>query len=138
MAAYATDDDLVLIVPDIFDHGVDTFETELTRSTDDINRRIKTEWWSIERDANHFDADNLKASEWERATVYHALAYYILPRLSNFQEDDTFQRQMVFYKERYMEEFSAAMAAGISYDHNGDDVYDQAEVEYVKTERLYR
>lgn len=138
MAAYATDDDLVLIVPDIFDHGVDTYETELTRSTDDINRRIKTEWWGIRHDPNLFDTDKLKASEWERATVYHSLAYYILPRLSNFQEDDSFQRQMVFYKERYMEEFSAAMAAGISYDHNDDDVYETSEVEYIQAERLVR
>lgn len=136
--AYATDDDLVLIVPDIFDHGVDTFETELNRSESDINRRIKSDWWSVSRDPNKFDATKLKDSEWDRATIYHALAYYILPRLSNFQEDDTFQRQMVFYKERYMEEFSAAMAAGISYDHDDDGSYDEAEVDYIEAERLYR
>lgn len=136
--AYATDDDLVLIVPDIFDHGVETFDTELSRSTDDINRRIKADWWNISHDPKLFDADKLKASEWERATIYHSLAYYILPRLSNFQEDDTFQRQMVFYKERYMEEFSAAFAAGISYDQDGDGSYDTDEIEYVEAERLYR
>lgn len=138
MAAYATDDDLVAIVPDIFDHGVDTFADELLRSTTDIQRRVKTEWWNIERDPNHFDETKLKDAEWERATIYHTLAYYILPRLSNFQEDDTFQRQMVFYKERYMEEFSAVFAAGISYDHDGDSLYSQDEVEYVNAERLYR
>lgn len=138
MAVYATDDDLVLIVPDIFDHGVDTFDVELARSSSDIERRIKAEWWSARRDPKLFDETKLKASEWERATVYHSLAYYILPRLSNFQEDDTFQRQMVFYKERYMEEFSAVLAAGISYDENDDDVYDSAEVEYIEAQRLYR
>ena len=136
--AYATDDDLVLIVPDIFDHGVETFETELNRSESDIQRRIKSDWWSTSRDPNKFDTTLLKDSEWERATIYHALAYYILPRLSNFQEDDTFQRQMTFYKERYMEEFSAALAAGISYDHNDDGAYDAAEVDYIEAERLYR
>ena len=136
--AYATDDDLVLIVPDIFDHGVDTFDTELNRSTDDINRRIKSDWWNVSHDPKLFDASKLKASEWERATIYHSLAYYILPRLSNFQEDDTFQRQMVFYKERYMEEFSAVFSAGISYDHDGDASYSTDEIEYVQAERLYR
>ena len=30
--AYATDDDLVLIVQTFLDHGVDTFDTELSRS----------------------------------------------------------------------------------------------------------
>ena len=72
------------------------------------------------------------------ATLYHSLAYYIMPRLSNFQEDDSFQRQMVFYKERYMEEFSAVMAAGISYDHDGDLTYSTDEVEYIEAQRLYR
>jgi hypothetical protein len=138
MAVYATDDDLVLIVPDIFDHGVDTFTAELTRSSADIERRIKTEWWMQMHDPDDFDTTKLKATEWERATIYHALAYYILPRLSNFQEDDTFQRQMVFYKERYMEEFSAAMAAGISYDENSDGTYADHEVDYREAERLYR
>lgn len=138
MAAYATDDDLVLIVPDIFDHGVDSFDVELNRSTGDIQRRIKTEWFAIYNDPKDFDTTKLKADEWERATIYHALAYYILPRLSNFQEDDTFQRQMAFYKERYQEEISAAFAAGVSYDDDGDGTYEDHEIDYVRTERLYR
>jgi len=138
MAVYANDDDLVLIVPDIFDHGVDTFDTELERSSSDIERRIKSEWWMISHDPELFDTTKLKASEWERATIYHALAYYILPRLSNFQEDDTFQRQMVYYKERYMEEFSAVLAAGISYDTDGDGSYENGEIDYIQAERLYR
>lgn len=136
--AYATDDDLVLIVPDIFDHGVDTFNDELARSTYDINRRIKSDWWNVNHDPKLFDETKLKATEWDRATIYHSLAYYILPRLSNFQEDDTFQRQMVFYKERYMEEFSAVMSAGISYDTDNDGEYDASEIDYVQAERLYR
>lgn len=138
MAAHANDDDLVAIVPDIFDHGVETFETELTRSTDDVNRRVKSDWWAQYHDPKNFDSSKLKASEWERATIYHALAYYILPRLSNFQEDDTFQRQMVFYKERYNEEFAAILAAGFYYDDDGDGIYEDGEIEYQRTERLYR
>lgn len=138
MTAYATDDDLVKIVPDIFNHGVESFNPELARSTDDVKRRIKGDWWSIERNPNNFDATKLKAAEWERTTIYHALAYYILPRLSNFSSEDTFQNQMAWYKERYQEEFSAVLAAGISYDHDGDSVYDDSEVEHIKSERLYR
>jgi hypothetical protein len=138
MAAFANDDDLVAIVPDIFDHGVSSFDVELNRSTDDVKRRVKTEWWAAHHDQYDFDGDKLTASEWERATVYHALAYYILPRLSNFQEDDTFQRQMVFYKERYQEEFAATMAAGFNYDMDGDGTIIEGEIEYQRTERLYR
>tara|TARA_R110002020_G_scaffold475902_1_gene714009 strand:- start:1893 stop:2303 length:411 start_codon:yes stop_codon:yes gene_type:complete len=135
--AYATDEDLVAIVPDIFDHGVESFTVELTRSEGDIQRRIKADWWSISHDPTIFDKTKLIASEWKRTTIYHALAYYILPRLSNFQADDTFQRQMTFYKERYSEEFSAVLAAGISYDLDGDGVYESGEVDFIK-ERLYR
>ena len=136
--AYATDNDLEGLIPDIFDHGVESFTTELQRSTDDINRRIKTEWWSNQHDPKLFDHTKLKGDDWKMATLYHSLAYYIMPRLSNFQEDDSFQRQMVFYKERYMEEFSAVMAAGISYDHDGDLTYSTDEIEYIEAQRLYR
>jgi hypothetical protein len=138
MSAYATDDKLVALVPDIFNHGVESFEPELLRSTGDIQRRIKTEWWSIDNDPNLFDTTKLKASEWERATIYHALSYYILPRLSNFQDGDSFTNQMNFYRDRYQEEFSAAFAAGISYDDDGDGSFSASEVEYIKSERLYR
>ena len=138
MAVYAQDDDLVKIIPDIFDHGVESFDPELSRSSADIERRIKTEWWAINHDPNDFDPSKLKSSEWERATIYHSLAYYIMPRLSTFADDDTFQRQMTFYKERYHEEFSAVLAAGISYDTDGDGTYSDQEVDYVSTERLYR
>ncbi len=138
MSAYATDEDLVAIIPDIFDHGVDSFTDELARSTDDVKRRIKTDWWMLEHDPNDFDATKLKATEHNRTTVYHALAYYILPRLSNFSEDDTFQRQMTFYKERYQEEFVAVLSAGISYDDDGSGTYTVDEVDFIRNDRLYR
>jgi len=138
MAIYAQDDDLVKIIPDIFDHGVESFADELERSSGDIERRIKSDWWSIAHDPYMFDASKLEAAEWEMATIYHALAYYILPRLSTFAEDDTFQRQMVFYRERYQEEFSAVLAAGLSYDMSGDGTIDASEIDYNRTERLYR
>jgi hypothetical protein len=66
------------------------------------------------------------------------LSYYILPRLSNFQDGDSFTNQMNFYRDRYQEEFSAAFAAGISYDDDGDGSFSQGEVDYIKSERLYR
>ena len=138
MSAYANDEDLVKIIPDIFDHGVDSFNDEMTRSTADVQRRIKSDWWMLEHDASNFDTTKLKASEWSRTTVYHALAYYIMPRLSNFSADDTFQRQMTFYKEKYEEEFSAVTKAGASYDFDGDGNYVAGEVDFVDTERLYR
>jgi len=136
--AYATDEDLVAIVPDIFEHGVESFTAELNRSEDDVQRRIKTDWWMTSRAPELFDTTKLKAAEHKRTTIYHALAYYILPRLSNFSENDTFQNQMNFYRERYHDEFMAVLAAGISYDHDGDSVYETGEIDFVKQDRLYR
>ena len=136
--AYATDEDLVAIVPDIFDHGVESFTAELNRSEDDVQRRIKAEWWMINHTPESFDATKLKDAEHKRTVIYHALAYYILPRLSNFSENDTFQNQMTFYRDRYQEEFAAVLAAGISYDDNGDGSYDVSEVDYIRQDRLYR
>jgi hypothetical protein len=138
MAIYAQDDDLVKIIPDIFDHGVESFADELERSSGDIERRIKSDWWAVAHDPYLFDTTKLEASEWMMATIYHSLAYYILPRLSTFAEDDTFQRQMVFYRERYQEEFSAVLAAGLSYDMDGDGTVSSGEIDYNRTERLYR
>jgi hypothetical protein len=138
MAVFATDADLETIIPDIFNHGMDTFTGELDRGSSDVARRIKTEWWNVDNDPEQYDPDLLNASEWRMTTVYYTLAYYILPLLSNFQEDDTFQRQMLFYKERYQEEFLAAAAAGISYDRNDDGVYATSEIDYVDAGRLVR
>ena len=138
MAIFATDTDLETIIPDIFNHGMDTFAGELVQGSSDVARRIKTEWWAVDHDPKLFTADLLLASEWRMTTVYYTLAHYILPLLSNFQEDDTFQRQMLFYKERYQEEFLAAAAAGISYDMNTDGVYDTSEIDYVDAGRLVR
>ena len=105
--------------------------------TDDINRRIKSDWWNVQHDPKLFDETKLKASDWERAIHLSFVSILYLSCLSNFQEDDTFQRQMAFYKERYQEEFSAVMAVGISYDDD-DGQYDNDEIEYPRTERLYR
>ena len=138
MAVFATDADLETIIPDIFNHGMDTFTAELVRGSADVARRIKTEWWNVEHDPAKYDPDLLITDEWRMTTVYYTLAQYILPLLSNFQEDDTFQRQMLFYKERYQEEFLAAAAAGISYDSNDDGVYDISEIDYVDAGRLVR
>lgn len=136
--AYATDEDLVAIVPDIFDHGVESFTAELNRSEDDVQRRVKTDWWMLDNDPNDFNATKLKDAEHKRTVIYHALAYYILPRLSNFSENDTFQNQMTFYRVRYEEEFKAVLAAGISYDDDGSGTYDVSEIDYVRNERLVR
>lgn len=149
MTAYATDSDLTEYVPTIFDHGVNSFTTELTRATEDVKRWIEINWYNKNfttgfnqvgrRIGSEFDASKLTDTQWKRATVYLALYAYILPRLSPFRvEGDSFQQQISFYKARYNEEINAAMAKGVEYDLDGDSVIENNEKYRHRKDRLYR
>lgn len=135
---YASDADLIDYVSDIFDHGIDSFEAELAESTSDIQRKIKGEWWGIKRSQSSFTPDLLDATQWKKATVYHSLAYYILPKLANFGENDTFINMMAFYRDRFATEYAEVMQSGINYDMDEDAVYEEGEIEYVTIRRLDR
>ena len=135
---YASDADLIDYVADIFDHGIESFEAELAASTTDIQRKIKGEWWGLRRSPSSFNPDLLDATQWKRATVYHSLAYYILPKLANFGEGDTFINMMAFYRDRFAMEWKEVMLSGINYDIDEDTNYEEGEIEYVQTSRLDR
>lgn len=143
MANYATNDDLIQMVPTILDHGVEDFTDELTEATADVNRAIEIEW--MKRDFNNgsgnlrFDATLLDATQWKRATVYRALANFILPRLSPFRPEDSFMLQMKHYRESYAEEMAAEFARGIRYDAGNDGNFDEnADYFEAKQDRLFR
>tara|TARA_X000001382_G_scaffold124942_1_gene109955 strand:+ start:3493 stop:3942 length:450 start_codon:yes stop_codon:yes gene_type:complete len=149
MTAYATDSNLTEYVPTIFDHGVTSFTTELTRATEDVQRWIEINWYNKHfstgfnqvgrRIGAEFDTSKLTSTQWKRATIYLALYAYILPRLSPFRvEGDSFQTQITFYKQRYNEEIQAAMAKGVEYDHDGDGSITTGEKYRHRKDRLYR
>lgn len=136
--AYASDADLIDYVSDIFEHGIESFEAELAASTADIQRKIKGEWWSTQRLPSSFNPNLLDASQWKRATVYHSLAYYILPKLANFGEGDTFLNMMAFYRDRFATEYAEVMLSGLNYDMDEDSEYEEGEKNYVNSNRLDR
>jgi hypothetical protein len=142
MANYATNDDLNALLPSIFDHGVSDFDDELANATADVNRQIEIEWYNrdFQKGTNRlrFDAGLLDAAQWKRATIYRALSAYILPRLSPFRENDSFQLQMVHYRERYAEEMAAEMAVGVRYDADDSGSVDDTEHFEAPQDRLYR
>ena len=125
MANYATDSDLSYYVPDIFEHGVASFTSELTRATDTVNKRLKAEWWH--KNANNFDDAKLNDAQWTEVTVYAALALHILPRLSSFRPDDVFIEMSNFYRVRYEDPFRREVLSGVDYDDNLDSVYSDSE-----------
>ena len=136
MANYATNTDVADYVPDVFDYEVVDFTSELTRATDMVNKRLKGDWF---RSApNDFDASLLNAAQWKETTVYAALAYFILPKLSSFRPDDTFLEMSMFYRDRFEDTYKREVASGVDYDDNENDSYEDAERVYTRLNRIVR
>ena len=115
MSNYATDSDVLEIEPRIKDFGVIDFTADHTKTTADIQRLLRIEWWprvSRQSSTKYFsgaglemDNTKLQAAQFKRTAVYHVLAYYILPRLTQHQgEDDRFFQMIAFYKNKFREE----------------------------------
>ena len=67
------------------------------------------------------DELRLEGSQWTMATVYHALAYHICPKLTKFEvESDKFQVMMQYYAGRFEHEMDLAIRQGVQYDINLD------------------
>ena len=136
MANYATDSDITDIVPDIFEHGVASFTNELTKATDTVNKRLKADWWNGH--PNNFDDTKLNDAQWTETTIYAALTYFILPRLSSFREGDIFMGMSAFYRDRYEETFRRELATGVDYDSDADASYEDSERTFTRMDRLTR
>ena len=149
MATFATTSDLVEYIPDITNHGVGNFDDQLAKAQVDIEKMIKVKWFDAEYSNSTiytlhgvgivWDATKLDATQWTKCCVYRALAYYILPMLSNFRpEGDAFQVQADFYKERFNEEMDLEFGFGIRYDSNDNGVFAEGEKFEYTQDRLVR
>ena len=143
--AYATTEDLLLVEPTITDYGVIDFDVELARSEAEINRVLKVRWFQtwLKTQANlaEFDATLLTSSQWTMATVYHALAYHICPKLTKFENqgaEDNFQVRMNYYQGRFEHEMELCLREGVKYDANDDGVTVAAETRSVHPLRMVR
>lgn len=149
MSNYATDSDVLEIEPRIKDFGVIDFTADHTKTTADIQRLLRIEWWprvSRQSSTKYFsgaglemDNTKLQAAQFKRTAVYHVLAYYILPRLTQHQgEDDRFFQMIAFYKNKFREEFDLVLADGVEYDYDGDGTVDEVEKQTAHYNRLIR
>ena len=141
--AYATVDDLLVVEPTITDYGVLDWETELTRSETEINRLLRVRWYSSYKKSmsttNEFDASLLTDSQFTQATVYHALAYHICPKLTQFDtEGDKFSEMMKYYAGRFEHEMDLILREGVQYDFDGDGTVETNEDDPVVSLRLRR
>ena len=63
------------------------------------------------------DNTKLQSAQFTRAAVFHVLAYYILPQLTQHGiERDRFREMIDFYKARFREELDLVLQDGVEYD----------------------
>ena len=142
--AFADIDDLLLVEPLIQDYGVLDWDAELTRSETEVKRVLKVRWWSAYAKSRGITTDIdftlIDDAQWTQATVYHALAYHISPKLTQFQPDqDKFQVMMEYYQGRFEHEMDLCIREGVKYDVDNDNTYEyKTEVQGRDTQRLKR
>jgi hypothetical protein len=143
--SYATLDDLIQVEPTITDYGVLDWDAELARSEVEVNRLIQVRWFLAyqKTQGNNvaFNATLLTESQWTQATVYHALAYHICPKLSKFEQqgnEDKFQVMMSYYQGRFEHEMDLCLRLGVEYDLNNNNTVTDAEKQSLHGLKLVR
>lgn len=148
--AMSTDADVKVYEPTVDQFGIQDFSTEHAKTQADIERLLRIDWWPRIRSTRlnthiatsttlEMDAAKLTESQFTRAAVFHVLAYYILPKLTQFQVDpDVFERKMQYYRDRFQEEFDLVLRDGVEYDHNDDGTVQDAEKQTSHFNRLIR
>ena len=144
--AYATFDDLKQVEPTIDQYGVLDWDAELARSESEINRVLKVRWYKSYQQTHvsligvSFDPALLTSTQFTQATVYHALAYHIAPKLTQFSggEPDKFQMMMDYYSKRFEHEMDLILREGVEYDINDDNTVSAGEKASVTSLRLKR
>jgi hypothetical protein len=150
MSQFATDSDLKDYEPQITEFGIQEFSDLHQRTYDDIIRLLNIRWWPTTRygrldisvlqgSATKLEEGKLNATQFERAAVYHVLAHYIYPKLSTFDPaGDVFREKMSYYKNKFEEEFSLILQAGVEYDLDSSGTFTDSEKKPYYHRRLQR
>ena len=118
--AYSSDADLLKLIPDILDFGIETFVAEHPKAKLDIERELRIKWWPRKGIAGEMDNSKLTSSQFTMTSAYLVLYRYVLPQLTNWTDGDRFGNMIDFYKARYGEELEAVLADCVEYDEDGD------------------
>ena len=144
--------DLQAIQPDILGFGITDFGSQLQFAEDDVLRKIRAEWWERYRHQVRYKDitkvttvemtdTKLTDAQWKKSVVYNAMWKYILPILTKWKEVgdmDSFQIQIDFYRDRFVEEFNQVLKDGVEYDEDGGGTIADSEKETMHTNRLVR
>ena len=143
--SYATLDDLLLVEPTITDYGVLDWDAELARSEVEVNRILQVRWFlayqKTQSGSLAFNAALLTETQWTQATVYHALAYHICPKLSKFEtqgNEDKFQVMMAYYQGRFEHEMDLCLRLGVEYDLDNNNTVTTEEKQSLQGLKLVR
>jgi len=136
--AFSTDSDLTAIIPDILSLGIASFADEHAKAEADIKREIRIKWWTTTNYSGELDGTLLTDAQWTRANAYLVLWKYALPKLTNWGEEDRFQRMIDHYRGMYNEELASVFADGIEYDRDNDGIVSEAEKSKTMATRLNR
>ena len=150
MPTFASDTDLLEYEPDIQNFGIREFDSDHEKTYDDIIRLLNIKWWR-KADYGSYDItiaggsherltnSKLTASQLPRAAVYHVLAHYIYPKLTKMEETpDTFERKMLYYKQKFEEEFDLILRVGVEYDADSSGTISESERQAFHFNRLVR
>lgn len=142
--------DLQKFQPDILGFGITDFGDELQLAENDVLRQIRAEWWEKYRHTVRYKditkittvemtSSKLTNSQWTNCVCYMALWKYIFPQLTKWrEEEDSFMRQIKWYRDRYSEEFQAILRDGVEYDEDGGGTVADSEKEPFHDLRLTR
>jgi hypothetical protein len=141
--AYATIDDLLIVEPTITDYGVLDWDAELARSETEINRVLKVRWFQAYAKkfalTVEFNPTLIDPSQFTQACIYHAMAYHICPKLTQFTPDeDKFSVMMKYYAGRFEHEIDLILREGVRYDLDDDGVVEPGEKESIVNLRIRR
>jgi hypothetical protein len=136
--AFSTDADLLTVVPDILDFGIDGFMDEHGLAEAELTREIRNQWWHRKGIAGEMNSTLLTDSQWTKCNSYLVLWKYALPKLTNWTDEDRFQNMIAFYKQLYLEELASVFQDGVEYDADGDGSVAETEKIYVGSGYLTR
>jgi len=136
--AFSTDADLMTLVPDILELGIDSFKKEHAKAYSDLQRELRIDWWDKKGLTGDLNPAYLTNSQFARCAAYLVLWKYALPQLTNWVDGDRYQSMITFYKSRYSEELEAILRDGVEYDADNDGSLTQAEKKPVHSGRLSR